>query len=176
MLLSVWLSAGAQEQANPDDVPAQVDALFSVADTSGPQRAIYDATRQWAETDPIAAYRAVMKQPSGGVRDAVEGALLISWMGIDTVAALRFVAELEEPPAYLMSASTMQGAIPGWLPVDHVSDPLEILGIAAGLPEAIARSVRLQITRRMARTDPSKAAELIKSFPPVDRRQAGMVS
>ena len=168
------LNAGAQERLNLDDVATQIEDLFSIADASEQRRAIYATARQWAEVDPRTAYTAIMDQSPGSLRDDIEGSLVTSWLAVDTTSALRFVVSLEEPPAYLMAASTIRGNVSGWLPVSPESDLVEILDISDELPAEIARSVRLQTVRRMARSNSRTAAERIKTFPPEERRQAGM--
>lgn len=174
LLIAGCLNAGAQERLNLDGVTTQIGDLLAIADASEQRRAIYETARQWAEVDPGTAYTAIMDQPPGPLRDDIEGSLVTSWLAVDTVLALRFVASLEEPPAYLMAASTIRGTVSGWLPVSPDSDLVEILDISDELPAEIARSVRLQTVRRMARSNPQTAAERIKTFPPGERRQAGM--
>jgi hypothetical protein len=174
LLIVGCLNAGAQERLNLDEVATQIEELFSIADAPEQRRAIYETTRQWAEVNPIAAYAAIMDQPPGVVRDEIEGSLVTGWLTVDTAAALHYVASLEEPPAYLMAVSTMRGNVSGWLPVSPDSDLVDILKIADELPIEVARSVRLQTVSRMARNDPQTAAERIRTFPPEERRQAGM--
>lgn len=175
LLIAGCLNAGAQERLNLDDVAAQFEELLSIADASERRRAIHETASHWAEADPTAAYSAVMDQAPGTLRDEIEGSLVTSWLAVDTASALRFVGSLEEPPAHLMAVSTIRGNVSRWrLPVSPDSDLVEILEIADELPVEIARYVRLQIAGRMARSDPPSAAQRIRTFPPEERRQAGM--
>lgn len=174
LFLAGCLTAAAQQPPNFEEISAELDTLLSLTDALEQRRAIFRMAEQWAEEDPIAAYTVISAGPAGSLRDEIEGSLLLRWMGIDTASALRFVASLEEPPPYLLAESRIRGAVSPWLPVSPGSDLVELFDIAAELSEDLARSVLLQVTRRMARSDPRAAAQLVESLPSEERITTGM--
>lgn len=174
LLTAGFLNANAEDRLELDDLATEIEGLGSIANAAQQRQAIYESARQWAEVDPGTAYAAIMDLPPGSLRDDIEGSLVTSWLAVDTATALHFFASLDEPPAYLVAASTIRGTMSGWLPVSPDSDLSEILDISTELPVQIARSLRLQIIRRLARSDPQTAAERILTFPPEERRQAGL--
>ena len=173
-LLAAGLDASAQETRPDDGIAVQLDGILAIADASERTRAINSTARIWAEGDPAAVYPAIRQQVPGDFRNQIEMAFVSSWLFVDTTSALRFFAGLEEPPAYLLSASAMRGAVSGWLPRSPGTDPEEILRIADELPAVIASSVRWQTIRWIAAENLQMAAARVNGFPPEDRRQAGL--